>query len=92
MNIIGYLISLVVVGLVIGALGRLVVPGPNRIGLWATFAVGLGGAILGGLIGGLIGLGAISIVIEVAISAGLVYAVSRRQRDRALPSGPRQWP
>jgi uncharacterized membrane protein YeaQ/YmgE (transglycosylase-associated protein family) len=91
-NIIGYLISLVVVGLVIGALGRLIVPGPNRIGLWATLAVGLGGAILGGLIGGLIGLGAISIVIEVAISAGLVYVVSGRQRDRALSSGTRQWP
>ena len=57
MNIIRiYLISLVVVGLVLGALGRLIVPGPNRIGLWATLAVGLGGAILGGLIGGLIGL------------------------------------
>jgi uncharacterized membrane protein YeaQ/YmgE (transglycosylase-associated protein family) len=90
-NIIGYLISLVVVGLVIGGLGRLIVPGPNRIGLWATLAVGLGGAFLGGLIGGLIGLGAISIVFEVAISAGLVYLVSGHQRDRALSSGTRHW-
>lgn len=91
MSIIGYLISLVVVGLVIGALGRLIIPGPNRIGLWATLVIGLSGAILGGLIGGLVGLGAISIVFEVAISAGLVYLLSGRQRGRALSSGPRPW-
>jgi uncharacterized membrane protein YeaQ/YmgE (transglycosylase-associated protein family) len=86
MNVIGYLISLAIVGLIIGALGRLIVPGPNPIGLWATLAVGLGGAILGGAIGALIGLGAVSIVIEVALSAGLVYLVSGRQRGRTLRS------
>jgi uncharacterized membrane protein YeaQ/YmgE (transglycosylase-associated protein family) len=92
MNIIGYLLSLVIVGLVIGAVGRLIIPGPNPIGLWATFAVGLAGAILGGAIGALIGLGAVSIVIEVAISAGLVYVVSgHRRHGRALSSGARRW-
>lgn len=91
MNIIGYLLSLIVVGLAIGAVGRLIVPGPNPIGLWATLAVGIAGAILGAAIGALIGLGAVSIVIEVAISAALVYFVSGRQRhNRVLSSGARR--
>jgi uncharacterized membrane protein YeaQ/YmgE (transglycosylase-associated protein family) len=41
MGIIGYFISLLIVGLIIGGVGRLLVPGPNRIGLLATVAVGL---------------------------------------------------
>ncbi len=87
MGIISYIISLVIVGLVIGALGRLVVPGPNPIGLGATVVVGMAGAILGAIVGGLLGLGVISIVFEVAISAGLVYVVSGgRWRHRALSS------
>jgi len=41
----------VVVGLVLGALGRLVVPGPQRIGLLATLIAGLCGSIIGGFLG-----------------------------------------
>jgi uncharacterized membrane protein YeaQ/YmgE (transglycosylase-associated protein family) len=85
MGFIGYLISLVIVGLVIGALGRLIVPGPNRIGLPMTVGVGLAGSILGAIIGGILGLGVISIVFELAIAAGLVYLVSgRNTRNRQL--------
>jgi uncharacterized membrane protein YeaQ/YmgE (transglycosylase-associated protein family) len=80
MGIIGYLISLIVVGLIIGALGRLIVPGPNPIGLPMTLGVGLAGSILGAIIGGVLGLGVISIVFELAIAAGLVYVVSGRNR------------
>ena len=87
MGIIGYLISLAIVGLVIGGLGRLIVPGPNPIGLLATMGVGLAGSILGAIVGGLLGLGVISIVFELAIAAGLVYVVSgRRGRTRELTS------
>lgn len=94
MGVIGYLVSLVIVGLVIGGLGRLIVPGPNRIGLWATIAIGLVGAFVGGLVGGLLGLGFLSIVFELAVSAGLVYTVSGRGRGlgsarRGLGSGRR---
>jgi hypothetical protein len=40
----------------------------------------LAGAVIGSLIGGLLGLGAITIVFELAVSAGLVYLVSGRHR------------
>lgn len=91
MGIISYIISLAVVGLIIGALGRLIVPGPNRIGLLATVGVGVVGALLGALVGGLLGLGLFSVVFELAISAGLVYLVNgRTTRDRRLTAH-RHW-
>ena len=37
-------------GLIVGALGRLIVPGPNPMGLLETIVIGLGGSFLGGLI------------------------------------------
>jgi uncharacterized membrane protein YeaQ/YmgE (transglycosylase-associated protein family) len=78
MGIIGYILSLLIVGFVVGGLGRLVVPGPNPMGLGATLGVGLIGAFVGSLIGGLLGLGLITIVLEVAAAAGVVYLVSGR--------------
>jgi uncharacterized membrane protein YeaQ/YmgE (transglycosylase-associated protein family) len=80
MGIIGYIISLIIVGFVIGGLGRLIIPGPNPIGAWRTLGVGLIGAFIGSLVGGLLGLGIFTIVLEVAVSAGVVYAVSGRAR------------
>ncbi len=80
MSIIGYIVSLLVVGAVIGGLGRLVIPGPNPIGARRTLGVGLVGAFVGGLIGRLFGLGLFTLVFEVAVSAGLVYLVSGRSQ------------
>jgi uncharacterized membrane protein YeaQ/YmgE (transglycosylase-associated protein family) len=44
-------VSWILFGLVAGAIARLVVPGRHRIGCLATIAVGIVGALLGGLIG-----------------------------------------
>ncbi len=48
---IGFIISLIVGGLIIGALGRLAIPGPNPMSIGATILVGIGGSMLGGLVG-----------------------------------------
>ena len=48
------LLIILVSGLVVGALGRLLVPGPNPMGLFKTTMVGIGGAIVGGLVGNLL--------------------------------------
>jgi uncharacterized membrane protein YeaQ/YmgE (transglycosylase-associated protein family) len=45
------IVSWILFGLVAGALARLVVPGRHRMGCFATIAVGIVGALLGGLIG-----------------------------------------
>jgi uncharacterized membrane protein YeaQ/YmgE (transglycosylase-associated protein family) len=83
-GLISYLVSLIIVGLIIGGLGRLVVPGPNPIGFLATVVVGLGGSIIGAIVGAVLGLGAISIVFEVAAAGLLVYAVGGRSSRRQL--------
>jgi uncharacterized membrane protein YeaQ/YmgE (transglycosylase-associated protein family) len=44
------IISAIIVGLVIGALGRLVVPGKQRIPIWVTILVGIVAAFIGSAI------------------------------------------
>ena len=81
------LLSLAVSGLIIGALGRLLVPGPNPMGLLATAAVGIAGAIVGGIIGHLAigwryrysyGFGFVLAV----VCAALIVALIERSRRR----------
>jgi uncharacterized membrane protein YeaQ/YmgE (transglycosylase-associated protein family) len=49
-GLIVFIIVLFVGGLIIGALARLAVPGPDPMPIWATAALGIGGAIIGGII------------------------------------------
>ena len=44
---IGGIISAIVVGLVLGVLGRLVAPGTQRIPIWLTIVVGIVAAFIG---------------------------------------------
>ncbi len=72
------------IGLVIGALARLVIPGRQTMGLLATAASGVGGAILGGLVAHAIGVGAIfQFVIAVGVAAAIVAVVSGNERRYA---------
>ncbi|HET9518283.1 MAG TPA: GlsB/YeaQ/YmgE family stress response membrane protein [Actinoplanes sp.] len=41
------IITALIVGLIIGALGRLVVPGRQSIPIWLTMLIGVGAALLG---------------------------------------------
>ena len=50
MELIAYLLWLAVIGLIVGALGRLIVPGPDPMGILGTILVGLAGAFLAGLV------------------------------------------
>lgn len=47
---IGFLIGLLVAGLVIGALARLALPGRDPIGIPATILLGIAGSLLGGVV------------------------------------------
>jgi uncharacterized membrane protein YeaQ/YmgE (transglycosylase-associated protein family) len=50
----GYLIALLLTGLVVGALARLALPGPDPMGILATIGLGLAGTFVGGIVGGLL--------------------------------------
>ncbi|GAA4979014.1 GlsB/YeaQ/YmgE family stress response membrane protein [Kineococcus glutinatus] len=81
------IISAIVVGLVIGALGRLVVPGKQAMGWVATILVGLVAAFIGAWIGNAINAGTIiTLVIQVVLAAAGVAAVAggTRGRNRSL--------
>ena len=44
------IVAMLIAGFVIGALGRLVVPGPNPMGIFSTILVGLAGSFAGGIV------------------------------------------
>jgi uncharacterized membrane protein YeaQ/YmgE (transglycosylase-associated protein family) len=72
------------IGLVIGALARLVLPGEQAVGWLATALFGVAGALLGGIIADAVGVGSIlQFLIAVLVSAGLIALFGGTQR-RAL--------
>jgi len=79
---IGGIISAIVVGLIIGALGRLVVPGKQNIPIWLTIVVGIIAAFIGTAIARAIGVSNTSgvdwleIVLQVVVAALGVWAVA----------------
>lgn len=49
------IVSWVIVGLIAGALGKLVMPGDDPGGLIATVLIGMAGALVGGFVVGILG-------------------------------------
>ncbi len=95
-----YLLALVFVGLVVGALARLFVPGPDPMGIGMTILIGIGGSFIAGiLVRALHGTSGTGFVLSVLCAIGLVYAVRRsrggyigRSVDRrGLPPRRRYW-
>ncbi len=82
---ISLIVYYVIIGLIIGALGRLIVPGRNPIGLLMTIVLGIVGALAGGMISFALGLhGLLSLIVSVLVAAGLVYLVSGSRRRPGL--------
>lgn len=80
------LLWLVVTGLIIGALGRLVLPGRQAIGLPATALVGVAASLVGGILGDVFDVGGfVQFLIAVALAAlGItLYASAAPGRRRA---------
>ena len=82
-----FIILLVITGLIVGALGRLAIPGPDPMGIGQTILIGIGGSLVAGLIGRLLfgGRGG-GFILAVICSAGIVYLI-RRSRERHV-AGP----
>jgi uncharacterized membrane protein YeaQ/YmgE (transglycosylase-associated protein family) len=79
-----YLITLFFVGLVVGALARLALPGPDPMSLLQTVLVGIAGSFIAGLLVWAVhGRGGAGIVLSVLCSTGIVYVV-RRTRGGSL--------
>ena len=80
------LLWLVLTGLVIGALGRLVLPGRQEISLLATALVGIAASLLGGILANIFDVGwLIQFLVAVALAAiGITLFASSEHRRRAV--------
>ena len=82
---IAFLIVLVLSGLLIGALGRLALPGPDPMTIGQTILVGIAGSLVAGLIGRLLFGFSGGLILAVLCSMGIVYLI---RRAREGPAGP----
>ncbi|MFF5232957.1 GlsB/YeaQ/YmgE family stress response membrane protein [Dactylosporangium sp. NPDC000521] len=87
---IGGIISALIIGLIIGALGRLVVPGRQHIPIWLTIVIGIVAALIGTAIAGAIGVANtggvdwIELLIQVVLAAAGVWLVAGLYGRRQL--------
>jgi uncharacterized membrane protein YeaQ/YmgE (transglycosylase-associated protein family) len=81
---IGFIIFLLLFGLVVGALARLALPGPDPMGIFATIGLGLAGSFLGGIIAHIfLGTGG-GIIFAVLAATLLLYLYRRFVQHRPL--------
>jgi uncharacterized membrane protein YeaQ/YmgE (transglycosylase-associated protein family) len=69
------ILGLIVVGLIIGALARLIKPGRQAIGLLWTLLLGIAGALIGGIVASAIGTGDIFELNVIGFVVAVVAAV-----------------
>jgi uncharacterized membrane protein YeaQ/YmgE (transglycosylase-associated protein family) len=90
MGLLLYLILLAVLGLIVGGLARLSLPGPDPMTIPQTIMLGLAGNLIAGVIVWLLWDHAVpGLIISVACSSVILYFI-RRSRGGGLsrPSGP----
>lgn len=87
------ILGLILIGIVIGILARLIMPGRQHIGALMTVLLGIGGAVIGGTVASAIGegdifelnfigtvVGVIAAVLLIALAEGFGVGDSRRTR------------
>ncbi|HUR24279.1 MAG TPA: GlsB/YeaQ/YmgE family stress response membrane protein [Acidimicrobiales bacterium] len=83
-SLLGFVLVLAVIGLIVGAVARVLVPGPTSMGILATIGAGIAGAFIGGFIGRLLFgpnlTNGWSFVLSVLAAIGVVLLMSGRHR------------
>ena len=79
-----FILGLILSGLVVGALGRLAIPGPNPMSIGMTILVGVGGSLLAGLTVGLLFNRQAGLLLSVVGAALIVWLMERGQARRAV--------
>ncbi len=78
MELLLFILYYAIVGIIVGALGRLAIPGPNPMSIGMTILVGIGGAVIGGIIAYALGAPGLGFILAVVVAAGIVYLMQRR--------------
>ena len=69
------ILGLILIGIVIGVLARLLLPGRQSIGVLMTVLLGIGGALVGGVVASAIGEGDIFELNAIGTIVGIIAAV-----------------
>lgn len=73
-------------GLVVGAIARFLLPGPDPMSWGKTMLYGIGGSFLGGLLARVLGIPeTFGFVLSVACAAGLIWFFTRRNKPAGGP-------
>ena len=84
----GDILAIILSGLVIGALGRLAVPGPDPMPIWLTILLGIVGSIVGGAVAVALGFGAGGVFVLSVLAATLLVIAYRRIVQKRGITGP----
>jgi uncharacterized membrane protein YeaQ/YmgE (transglycosylase-associated protein family) len=82
-----FILALAFEGLIVGALARLALPGPDPMGILATIGLGLAGSFVGGIISWLF-LGHVGGIIISVFAATLLLYLHRRYVQHRPLTGP----
>jgi uncharacterized membrane protein YeaQ/YmgE (transglycosylase-associated protein family) len=82
-----FILVLAVEGLVVGALARLALPGPDPMGILVTIGLGLAGSFVGGILSGVVIGHAGGVIVSVLAATLLLYLHRRFVQHRPL-TGP----
>ena len=80
---IGFILGMLIVGAVVGGLGRLALPGPDPMSLGETVLIGVGSSLVAGVVFRLLFNSGAGIIGSVLVATGAVYLV-RRSRGGAI--------
>ncbi len=83
MEFIAYLLIICLIGLVVGGLARLALPGPDPMGIGTTIAIGIGGSLAAGLVARLLFNRNAGFLLSFIFAVLIVYFV-RRSRGGGL--------
>ena len=84
----GDVVAILISGLVIGALGRLAVPGPDPLPIWLTILIGIIGSIAGGAVALALGWGVGGVFVLSVAAATLIVIAYRRIVQKRTVTGP----
>ena len=87
LSLVVLILALLLTGLVVGALARLALPGPDPMPIWATILLGWAGSLLGGIVSGIL-LGRPAGIIISVLAATLVLYLYRRYVQHRPLTGP----
>ena len=79
MDVLVFILLVALSALIVGAMARFAVPGPDPMSIWGTIAFGFVGSLLGGLAAGAFGVGSLGGVFLLSLIGAVVLLILYRR-------------